>query len=408
MIRKVKKCLCSLLTLAVLAAAVVLPTAVPAQAASGATGVGFAEHCMTAYYENWSYVYGGSSYGAVDCSGLFVTYMGVGGNRTDLLGSSSEYGLVSNGIPRIHGLGLKQPGHVGVYVGGGMAVDARDESSGICYQSVSSKNWVYWFKVAGVSYPTTGWQTFEGNQYYYQNGEYVVNCTMNIDGVVYTFGSDGIAHAGGDASQAVTTAPSSGALNQSSSSSSQSSSSSSSSSATVSAQDTAEDEAAQQAAEEKAKQEAEEAAKKAEEEAKKAKEEAEKTAASLGQTSALSVLSATAEDTSAQAEEEAKELAAQKAAEEEAEAKAAEQKAEEEKTTVAAARTDESTGDVPEMKAAAAGETTGEAPAQSEATMAFLCVLLTAMVGAGVLYGIERRRGTKRTGVAGMMRFKKK
>lgn len=402
MIRKVKKCLCSLLTLAVLAAAVVLPTAVPAQAASGATGVGFAEHCMTAYYENWSYVYGGSSYGAVDCSGLFVTYKGVGGNRTDLLGSSSEYGLVSNGIPRIHGLGLKQPGHVGVYVGGGMAVDARDESSGICYQSVSSKKWVYWFKVAGVSYPTTGWQTFEGNQYYYQNGEYVVNCTMNIDGVVYTFGSNGVAHAGGDASQAVTTAPSSGALSQSSSGSSQSSSSS----ATVSAQDTAADEAAQQAAEEKAKQEAEEAAKKAEEEAKKAKEEAEKTAASLGKTSALSVLSATAEDTSAQAEEEAKELAAQKAAEEEAQAAA--QKAAEEEATVAALRTDESTGDVPEMKAAAAGETTGEAPAQSEATMAFLCVLLTAMIGAGVLYGIERRRGTKRTGVAGMMRFKKK
>ena len=402
MIRKVKKCLCSLLTLAVLAAAVVLPTAVPAQAASGATGVGFAEHCMTAYYENWSYVYGGSSYGAVDCSGLFVTYKGVGGNRTDLLGSSSEYGLVSNGIPRIHGLGLKQPGHVGVYVGGGMAVDARDESSGICYQSISSKSWVYWFKVAGVSYPTTGWQTFEGNQYYYQNGEYVVNCTMNIDGVVYTFGSNGVAHAGGDASQAVTTAPSSGALSQSSSSSSQSSSSS----ATVSAQDTAADEAAQKAAEEKAKQEAEEAAKKAEEEAKKAKEEAEKTAASLGKTSALSVLSATAEDTSAQAEEEAKELAAQKAAEEEAQAAA--QKAAEEEATVAALRTDESTGDVPEMKAAAAGETTGEAPAQSEATMAFLCVILTAMIGAGVLYGIERRRGTKRTGVAGMMRFKKK
>lgn len=402
MIRKVKKCLCSLLTLAVLAAAVVLPTAVPAQAASGATGVGFAEHCMTAYYENWSYVYGGSSYGAVDCSGLFVTYKGVGGNRTDLLGSSSEYGLVSNGIPRIHGLGLKQPGHVGVYVGGGMAVDARDESSGICYQSVSSKKWVYWFKVAGVSYPTTGWQTFEGNQYYYQNGEYVVNCTMNIDGVVYTFGSDGVAHAGGDASQAVTTAPSSGALSQSSSGNSQSSSGS----ATVSAQDTAEDEAAQKAAEEKAKQEAEEAAKKAEEEAKKAKEEAEKTAASLGKTSALSVLSATAEDTSAQAEEEAKELAAQKAAEEEAQAAA--QKAAEEEATVAALRTDESTGDVPEMKAAAAGETTGEAPAQSEATMAFLCVILTAMIGAGVLYGIERRRGTKRTGVAGMMRFKKK
>ena len=71
----------------------------------------------------------------------------------------------------------------------------------------------------------------------------------------------------------------------------------------------------------------------------RAKEEAEKTAASLGKTSALSVLSATAEDTSAQAEEEAKELAAQKAAEEEAQAAA--QKAAEEEATVAALRTDE-------------------------------------------------------------------
>ena len=205
MIRKMKKFLSLLAALAVtVTAAFSAPT--QAQAASGATGVGLAEHCMTAYYERWSYVYGGTSYGAVDCSGLIVTYKGVGGCRTDLLGASSESGLVSNGVPRIHGLGLKQPGHVGVYVGNGMFVDARSESQGICYQSMSRKNWVYWFKVAGVTYPTTGWQTFMGNRYYYQNGQYVINCTLNIDGEVYTFGSDGIAHAGGDASSATTVA----------------------------------------------------------------------------------------------------------------------------------------------------------------------------------------------------------
>ena len=155
MIRKMKKFLSLLAALAVtVTAAFSAPT--QAQAASGATGVGLAEHCMTAYYERWSYVYGGTSYGAVDCSGLIVTYKGVGGCRTDLLGASSESGLVRNGVPRIHGLGLKQPGHVGVYVGNGMFVDARSESQGICYQSMSRKNWVYWFKVAGVTYPTTG------------------------------------------------------------------------------------------------------------------------------------------------------------------------------------------------------------------------------------------------------------
>ena len=142
-----------------------------ASAVSGATGVGLAEHAMTAYYEDWSYVYGGSSAGAVDCSGLFITYMGVGGNRTNLLGSSSESGNVSDGIPRIHGLGLWQPGHVGIYVGSGMAVDARDEAQDMVYHDVSSKKWQKWFKVAGVNYPTTGWQTFEGNRYYYENGQ---------------------------------------------------------------------------------------------------------------------------------------------------------------------------------------------------------------------------------------------
>ena len=91
MIRKMKKFLSLLAALAVtVTAAFSAPT--QAQAASGATGVGLAEHCMTAYYERWSYVYGGTSYGAVDCSGLIVTYKGVGGCRTDLLGASSESG----------------------------------------------------------------------------------------------------------------------------------------------------------------------------------------------------------------------------------------------------------------------------------------------------------------------------
>ncbi len=256
-------------------------------AVSGATGVGLAEHAMTAYYENWSYVYGGSSAGAVDCSGLFVTYKGVGGNRTNLLGSSSESGSVSNGIPRIHGLGLWQPGHVGIYVGGGMAVDARDERSDIVYHNVSSKSWQKWFKVAGVNYPTTGWQTFEGNQYYYENGEYIVNCTRVIDGKTYTFNSSGVANGGSTA-----TADQIAAAEAKKKAEAEKQ-------AAAAAAAKAEAEAAEKAAAEKAA--AEQKAKEEEEAKKKAEEEAKK-----------------------KAEEEA---AAKKKAEEEAAAKAAEEKA---------------------------------------------------------------------------------
>ena len=44
------------------------------------TGVGLAEWAMGAYNNHWRYVYGGSSAGAVDCSGLIYSYCG--GART--------------------------------------------------------------------------------------------------------------------------------------------------------------------------------------------------------------------------------------------------------------------------------------------------------------------------------------
>ena len=81
--------------------------------AATATGVGLSEHCLNAYYEGWSYIYGAMSYGAVDCSGLIMLYNGVGGIRTDMMAASPETGSIGS-LPRIHGLGLYQPGHVGV------------------------------------------------------------------------------------------------------------------------------------------------------------------------------------------------------------------------------------------------------------------------------------------------------
>lgn len=156
--------------------------------ASG-TGAGLAEWALGAYNQGWSYVYGSATPGAVDCSGLIWSYCG--GERVDMLGASTEYGYVSSGVPRVHGLGLHQPGHVGVYIGDGMAVDARDESSGVCYDSVYNKSWVEWFRFSAVSYTYNGWEKFNGNYYYYENGEYVVSTSREIGGVTYSFDSTG-------------------------------------------------------------------------------------------------------------------------------------------------------------------------------------------------------------------------
>lgn len=162
-----------------------------APSASG-TGAGLAEWALNAYKDHWKYVYGGSTPGEVDCSGLIYSYCGGERSGTSQLNAATESGNVSDGIPNIHGLGLYQPGHVGVYVGNGMAVDARDEKSNVCYQSTATKSWTKWFKISAISYPTTGWEKYNDNYYYYENGEYVSDKSLEIGGVTYKFDEAGI------------------------------------------------------------------------------------------------------------------------------------------------------------------------------------------------------------------------
>ena len=154
------------------------------------TGVGLSEWAMNAYVSGWSYVYGGCSEGAVDCSGLIYSYVQCERCGDPQLDASPESGSLSS-LPNIHGLGLWQPGHVGIYIGSGMAIDARNESAGVCLDSVYSHGWYYWFKVNGVSYPSTGWEECNGDYFYYENGEYITDTTRTIDGTTYYFGSDG-------------------------------------------------------------------------------------------------------------------------------------------------------------------------------------------------------------------------
>lgn len=178
-------------------------TAAPAtvEAASGKTGAGLAEFALMAYSQGWKYQYGAASWGVTDCSGLIYVYMNGATPRSSSgqINGSSESGSISS-IPRIHGLGLWKPGHVGVYVGNGMFVDNSEPGVNMRYQAVTLRLWgtsARWYKVPGVSYPTTGWVTFNGNKYYYENGQYVVSCTKTIDGTTYTFNANGTVQGGG-------------------------------------------------------------------------------------------------------------------------------------------------------------------------------------------------------------------
>ncbi len=162
-------------------------------ASAGCTGAGLAEWALNAYYSGWEYVYGGCTPGTVDCSGLIYSYCGGARVGDAQLNTATESGSVSNGIPNVHGLGLYRPGHVGVYVGDGMEVDARGDAYDMCYESVygSYSGWSYWFKLSACSYVTNGWEKFNGDYYYYENGEYITDTSRTIDGTTYYFDSKG-------------------------------------------------------------------------------------------------------------------------------------------------------------------------------------------------------------------------
>lgn len=217
---KFKKIISIIMVAAVIASICVIGTI--SSGASG-TGAGLAEWALNAYYSDWSYVWGGSSPGAVDCSGLIWSYCG--GNRISMLDDAQangrDWGYVSEGIPRVHGLGLSRPGHVGVYIADNMEVDARGTDYGVCYQEIGGwNNWNCWFKLTAVTYPENGWEEFNGDNYYYEDGEYIVNTSRTIGGETYYFDSKGRSSSAPSDSSAVADTSSKSSSSSSSSSSS--------------------------------------------------------------------------------------------------------------------------------------------------------------------------------------------
>ena len=105
-----------------------------------------------AYYEGWEYVYGGCEEGHVDCSGLIKSKVEVCARGTEELLAESPLSGPIETIPDIPGLGVYTFGHVGIYVGDGMVIDARTENAGVGYDSVEYETWTNWFEIKGVDY----------------------------------------------------------------------------------------------------------------------------------------------------------------------------------------------------------------------------------------------------------------
>lgn len=68
-----------------------------------------------------------------------------------MFSAAKESGPI-NTLPEILGLLLHSPGHVGVYVGDGWAIEARGFAHGIVKTRVSERKWTHWFKCPYITY----------------------------------------------------------------------------------------------------------------------------------------------------------------------------------------------------------------------------------------------------------------
>ena len=62
-----------------------------------------------------------------------------------------EWGTMDS-LPELPGVALRSDGHVGVYIGGGYAVEERGFNYGCVKTRVSSRNWTHWYKLPFIDY----------------------------------------------------------------------------------------------------------------------------------------------------------------------------------------------------------------------------------------------------------------
>lgn len=93
----------------------------------------------------------------VDCSGLIVAFFRSKiPNYQDQTANTfkarfKESGSIST-LPETPGLALWRPGHIGIYIGNGWAIEARGYSYGVVKTRVADRTWTRWGKLADIEY----------------------------------------------------------------------------------------------------------------------------------------------------------------------------------------------------------------------------------------------------------------
>ena len=99
-------------------------------------------------------------YGWLDTESLTLQY---GTNSMPDCDADQMYGAAVTGgyghgpintMPEIPGLGLWKNGHVGVYIGGGYAIEAMGTKYGVVKTEVAGRGWEEWFKIPYIEYDT--------------------------------------------------------------------------------------------------------------------------------------------------------------------------------------------------------------------------------------------------------------
>lgn len=72
-----------------------------------------------------------------------------------MLKKCTETGKIKDGIPEMQGLLVHRPGHVGVYAGGGVVIEARNTDVGVVKSVLKERDFVTWGRLPGLAYSVT-------------------------------------------------------------------------------------------------------------------------------------------------------------------------------------------------------------------------------------------------------------